>query len=128
MISNSLEIFVNGKSIGVCTGASLTIPDTKDDVQVTEKIPQPMQFMSLLSLNDIEKEYTFKGFAKHINKFPQNKRSWKFRVFGAWAVALNRWRKITVHPDKVFIEAKNGTYILPKDGSYIRYISNSWYE
>lgn len=126
MISNSLEIFVNGKSIGVCTGASLTIPDTNNDVDVTEKTPYAMEFMS--PLNVIETEYTFKGFYKHINRFPQNKRTWKFRVFGAWAIALSRWTKLTVHPDKAHVYVKNGTYILPKDGSYIRYISNSWYE
>lgn len=34
----------------------------------------------------------------------------------------------TYHSDKLFICAKNGTYILPKDGSYVRFISNTWFE
>lgn len=29
--------------------------------------------------------------------------------------------------DKIFIRVKNGVYIIPANGSYIRFISNNWY-
>jgi hypothetical protein len=65
-------------------------------------------------------------FDRHIRK--GRYKALLFRVYGEWAIMMHCRSMVTEHPDKAFIEAKNGTYILPKDGSYIRYISNSWYE
>lgn len=48
--------------------------------------------------------------------------------FGKWSIPYNKREDVSIHPDKAHVYVKNGTYILPKDGSYIRYISNSWYE
>lgn len=51
-----------------------------------------------------------------------------YLYFGEWMIPYYNRANVTIHPDKAHVYVKNGTYILPKDGSYIRYISNSWYE
>jgi hypothetical protein len=37
------------------------------------------------------------------------------------------FRQLTRIGDKSFLRFKKGVYIIPDDGSYIRYISNQWY-
>lgn len=97
--------------------------------------PYPVEVISRLS---VERVFEFEGlfasatptiaykvFIKHIDKLP--KRSFIFRTFGAWAYLLTRHTKATHIGDIAYLSTKYGVYILPKDGSYVRFISNNWY-
>lgn len=48
--------------------------------------------------------------------------------FGKWIIPFKNRKDCTIIDKNVHLASKNGTYILPKDGSYVRFISNSWYE
>lgn len=65
-----------------------------------------------------------KRFHKHLSR----RTSIKVNVimFGAW-ITVAEPGKFTIHDDCIFLQARGGTYILPRDGSYVRYISNGWY-
>jgi hypothetical protein len=132
-ISNILEVFVDGKYIGVCDGVyTQEMPEPPFPVDIIEASKNDtcfeVEFESLYSYSDhIKVNREFAYFGRHIKHISPNK-SQRFRLFGSWAILIQRRTRITEHHEHAYIYVKNGTYILPKDGSYIRYISNSWYE
>lgn len=54
---------------------------------------------------------TFKSPPKNCTIVQQNKNTWIIKV----------------HGEKAFIAVDGGVIILPRDGSYKRFISNTWY-
>lgn len=124
--NRDIQIFINGDPIGVTTSAIFESPkDPPYPVEVTKRLSGEcvFEFEGLFELAPPTIEY--KVFIKHIDKLP--KRSFRFRTFGAWAYLLTRYTKVTHIEDIAYLSTKDGVYILPKDGSYVRFISNKWY-
>jgi len=69
-----------------------------------------------------------KIFSKHLRDTSRILRpSYNKLKFGVWTILLRRWTRISTHENFAYIGVAGGVWILPKDGSYIRYISNAWY-
>lgn len=77
-----------------------------------------------------------KYFTKHLNPYEASRIGFYdstihtyIAAWGVWMIPYKELINCMIHSDKIYLNSWNrGTYILPKDGSYIRYISNSWYE
>lgn len=122
MTIDQFQIYINGEPIGLATSATLNIPPYSRESTERLSSDNVFEFDGPILAYTLE----FKVFFKHLAKAP--KRSITFMSFGKWAYAITSRTNTTRIDDKLFIHAKKGVYILPKDGSYVRFISNSWYE
>lgn len=64
-------------------------------------------------------------FQKHLKG--KKKGCIKYFYFGVWMIPFYDRVEMTIIGKTVYLNSLKGVYILPKDGSYVRFISNNWY-
>lgn len=69
-------------------------------------------------------------FHRHLPKDATVQIKVDIKFWGRFTIPVDKGRQLAINNELgiLYLRVKNGVYVLPKDGTYIRFVNNSWYD